>query len=662
MSAEPRPRPGGNRNTFTGSMRSHMPMRRRPAVSTRPTTSPARLALGAALLASVIAAESASARKVMLHDSARMRSVREGFVGTPLGPSAAPAAVQLDHLRGTTLAAVAGGALVADADSGQLVLTGAGGVARARLAIGMTTGQLVVAPGGTRAYVADRGGDRIAVVDVVGDSLRLGRSFATATEPFGLALTPDGRTLLVTAVADRALVAYDAETGRERWRRPLASEPRGVAISPSGAQVLVAYLGTGTVERIVLGDGGATGSQHVALDTGTVAGSDTGRAFARNAFAVGYIGHGLAIIPHQLSTPMQAASGRENVGSYGGGFEPPITHRLAYLDDAGRQVALNLAISQPQALTWDEQRDVLYVAGYGADAITTVTRASQASAALGPRVTLPAGCGPTGLDVDADGRVLTWCALTRNVVTYRPPPTTPEEVARAGSAVAAPLQAGPVLTTSRLSKLAQRGLTLFRAGGDARLSSRGAMACANCHPEGRADGLSWRIESKALQTPLLSGRVAGTHPYKWDGGDKDLTTSLTSTMRRLGGAGLSKQDTRALAAYLSVIPAPRRPARAADQVARGRALFASDELGCQTCHNGAMRTDRTRHQFDSPGLPQVDTPSLIGLAVSAPYYHDGSAASLREVLTGTGLVHGMADSASLDDGAIGDLVAFLETL
>ena len=75
-----------------------------------------------------------------------------------------------------------------------------------------------------------------------------------------------------------------------------------------------------------------------------------------------------------------------------------------------------------------------------------------------------------------------------------------------------------------------------------------------------------------------------------------------------------------------------------------------------------MRTDRTRHQFDSPGLPQVDTPSLIGLAVSAPYYHDGSAASLREVLTGNGLVHGMADSASLDDGAIGDLVAFLETL
>jgi hypothetical protein len=48
--------------------------------------------------------------------------------------------------------------------------------------------------------------------------------------------------------------------------------------------------------------------------------------------------------------------------------------------------------------------------------------------------------------------------------------------------------------------------------------------------------------------------------------------------------------------------------------------------------------------------------------VSAPYYHDGSAASLREVLTGNGLVHGMADSASLDDGAIGDLVAFLETL
>ncbi|MEI4902565.1 c-type cytochrome, partial [Klebsiella pneumoniae] len=75
-------------------------------------------------------------------------------------------------------------------------------------------------------------------------------------------------------------------------------------------------------------------------------------------------------------------------------------------------------------------------------------------------------------------------------------------------------------------------------------------------------------------------------------------------------------------------------------VARGEALFRSAAVGCASCHSGAKLTDRQGHNL-ARDLPESDTPSLIGVAASAPYFHDGSAASLDAVLGERGSVHGM---------------------
>jgi cytochrome c peroxidase len=59
----------------------------------------------------------------------------------------------------------------------------------------------------------------------------------------------------------------------------------------------------------------------------------------------------------------------------------------------------------------------------------------------------------------------------------------------------------------------------------------------------------------------------------------------------------------------------------------------------------------------------MDTPSLLGLAASAPYFHDGSAATLEMVLRDRASVHGMSEPAThLTDAQVADLTAFLETL
>jgi DNA-binding beta-propeller fold protein YncE len=628
--------------------------------------------LAAALSIAVVARDS-SARKMMPRDDFGSMVI-PGFDGPAIGGRSAPKVDAPAYLAGSSIAMVGNSSLVIDADSGELVLADEDGVVLARLAIGAESSQLVYDASAKRAYVADRAGDRIVQVDVGTDTLTKAGSMATPTEPFGVALSPDRKQLLVTTVADRTLTAYDTATGKQAWSHALAREPRGVAISPDGTQAAIGYLTTGTIELIDLADRSGT---HVTLDTpsqtGAVmirrtkrasgrgrpqqqglapTGGDSGRAFARNAFAVQFLGHGLTVAAHSLSTPIQGESFRENTGSYGGGFSPPITHRLAFLAGSEAQVGATISVHQPNAMAWDAQTDTLFVAGFGSDDVLVVDHASQADAKLAGQFAVGQKnpCGPQGLAVADDGTVNVWCSLSRTVAKMTRKDNT-----------ATFAQLGSALTKTQLTALQHRGKELFRMANDGRLSSRGALACASCHPEGRADGLSWRIEGQELQTPLLSGKVLDTHPYKWDGGDKDLNTSLSSTMRRLGGGGLPSADTKALAAFLEGMPAPRVPARGAEQVARGKALFET-ELGCATCHTGELRTDNEKHTLSSGTLADVDTPALVGIAYSAPYYHDGSAATLEALLADNALVHGMAETSAMTDAQVGDLVAFLETL
>ncbi|MCL4224885.1 MAG: c-type cytochrome [Myxococcales bacterium] len=607
------------------------------------------------------------ARKFIFHED-EVAPPSFALDGPALGAPRPPAGADVRapaHLAGGSLAALADGALVLDADSGELVRIDARGEPAARLAIAPDAAQLVVDRRAAIAYVSDRRGDGVVVVDVSAPAPRVRARWRTPAEPFGLALSPDGATLLVTTVADRTLIAFDTRAGAERWRRPLGAEPRGVAISPDGALALVTYLTSAHVDRIAL-DRPADAPRHaVALGTGRVTtvaarpdaidAATGGHRHPRAAFAARFVGNRVAIVPHQVSTPLQETGGRENVGSYGGGFEPPIHHALTFLAagdaEVPRTVAAQIAIHQPRALAWDPARDRLAVAGFGSDSLLVLDAASQAGvhhvadAALADRT-----CGPAGLAFADDGALLVWCAVSRRTARVT-----------VAARTAAQVSWGPVLTATRLSPLEHAGADLFRRGNDFRMSSRGAMACSSCHPEGRTDGLSWRIEGHTLQTPILAGRIADTHPYKWDGGDADLTISLTSTMRRLGGGGLRKDEVKALAAFVERAPPPRAPTRDPARVARGRTLYDSPELGCATCHGGARLTDRQRHPLASD-LAAVDTPSLIGLAASAPYYHDGSAATLEALLADRGLVHGMADLGDLTATQLADLVAYLETL
>ena len=611
---------------------------------------------------------------------------------TPVGGTRPPVVSGQTSSPGTTIAVFEGDVLVIDADSGMLVRSDAQGNKLAEVQIGPSAAQLVVDPDRAKVYVANRAGDRIEVVDVKRE-LRVERSFSTRTEPFGLALGSDGRTLLVTHVADQSLSAYDTTTGHEQWSLPLGPEPRGVALAQDGSEALVTFLTTGVVARIDLvaplglpkvdwvtidppvratsngfGHMRAHMKQGHASAEATPKNPDEGRSFARNAFAAAYVGHGVAVVPHQVSTPHLPTDGDfpAAASGYGGGdgFTAPISHRLAFLQmpdgDAGsvRTAFATTRVHQPRALAYHAAADTLYLAGYGSDELVAVADVSQTSVHLAWTSSVASGteaCGPTGLAIDeGDGSVVVFCSLSRKLVRVAP--------GEGGVRRATAVTRSPTLTKSRLSAAAQRGQALFRDGTNPRMSKQGAMACASCHAEARSDGLSWFLEGHQLQTPLLAGRLVGSHPFKWDGKDGTLQASLTNTVIRLGGTGIGAREANDLQAFLASMEPPRAPSVTdAPAVARGKALFESDQTGCANCHYGPLLTDQKRHAL-APDLGEVDTPSLIGLAHSAPYYHDGSASTLEALLRGNGNIHGMGRISRLDDVEIDDLVAYMKTL
>ncbi|MEZ5013712.1 MAG: cytochrome c peroxidase [Chitinophagales bacterium] len=81
----------------------------------------------------------------------------------------------------------------------------------------------------------------------------------------------------------------------------------------------------------------------------------------------------------------------------------------------------------------------------------------------------------------------------------------------------------------------------------------------------------------------------------------------------------------------------------------GMQLFFSDRLGCGNCHNGFLLTDnsyqcdgyfsdytadpgRERITFDPADIGKFRVPTLRNIALTAPYMHDGSVASLEDII------------------------------
>jgi cytochrome c peroxidase len=92
-----------------------------------------------------------------------------------------------------------------------------------------------------------------------------------------------------------------------------------------------------------------------------------------------------------------------------------------------------------------------------------------------------------------------------------------------------------------------------------------------------------------------------------------------------------------------------------------------ERAGCAVCHPPGRFTDQraydvgTHRAFDRPG-DTFDTPTLIELWRTAPYLHDGSAATVRDVLTTRNPKDQHGKTSHLTAQEVDDLYLYLLTL
>ena len=246
--------------------------------------------------------------------------------------------------------------------------------------------------------------------------------------------------------------------------------------------------------------------------------------------------------------------------------------------------------------------------------------------------------------------------------------------------------------------------------------------CAGCHPDGHVDGRRHPSKRNRFYSMTKTCRgLLGTEPFLSIGepdtfagfADNILATHAQGALDapdsydqypvslRLRQASryvtvtLSPQETRAaLAAYLPHIPVEPSPFEPVDRRAlapderRGLATFRDRCSGCHQLlpatgadHGPApsalepllrdarlVLTSALRYDVGTPVLGDGGNcpPSLRGVWSAAPYFNDGSAATLEDVLRRTdpaaSKVHAPTNAPSLSPGSQADLAAFLRTL
>jgi DNA-binding beta-propeller fold protein YncE len=119
----------------------------------------------------------------------------------------------------------------------------AGAIIRAIETAQDTSHMVVVSADARRAYVTNIGSGTTTAIDLV-EGRKLG-DVATGAGSEALALTPDGQELWVAARADGAIAIVDTSTLDVKARLPLPGVPIRIAMTPDGRTGLITCAGTG---------------------------------------------------------------------------------------------------------------------------------------------------------------------------------------------------------------------------------------------------------------------------------------------------------------------------------------------------------------------------------------------------------------------------------
>lgn len=589
---------------------------------------------------------------------------------------------------------------VADADHDRLTVidTASRSVVR-QTPLAKAPERVLVAPSGA-VYVTSRGARTVSRLSADGAAVEA--SATVGSEPVGLALSGDGAELLVANSMSGTVSVLDANSLEAKRELTVGGQPYALTATPDGKRLYVTDFSAGTVRLVDLQTGAlATLTLEQPTQAECAFGDIPQRTPAQPADVIlspegdrAYVAHvqsrtgadrggnaslRLAVAPAMSTIDTASDTVFQDPGravdaltgeplSTQPDFPPALLG--TNLDEGCRLVGGSTGMDAPSSLVIDGLGEWIFVADHNSNAVAIVAADGRSSPdfqvpSRGIADVVRVGARPTGIAVAGDLKQ----AWVHNSLDY----TVSLVENRDGRLVET---AVIPFDTSSLPEDVDRGRRLFYSAVDSRLTEPqfGGVSCSSCHPAGRTDGLSWVLPEgapsewlmvgttgrAARNTPTLWG-VTDTAPYHWDGAFADLPAFSHAMVTQMGGMGLDSRDVGDLTAYMKTITVPDNPAAgkaAPGLVARGESLFAAR---CDSCHQGAAMTDGQTHAVRSLDVKRLDTPSLKGLFASAPYLHDGSRATVRDVLTDARASIEAHDQRALSAGDLDALEAFLLT-
>ena len=567
---------------------------------------------------------------------------------------------------------------------------------------------LALSPGAGRLYVTGQRSGDLTVIDL--NPLRVTHRVRVCAEPVGVLVSPDERAVYVACAMDAAVVRVDALTRAVTGAARTPDKPWSLAWSGDGRALYASHLlgpGVSAIDPSSL----RVTATHALAPIPRAADARLPNGESRGLYDVTPRPNSLELwVPHLLlSTETAQRPVREGSAALELNFETTVFPAVSVLGDGGaraawmsvastgvdlatrRRFGLQHITSGPHALDFTPDGRWALVADANSDDVLVIDAARRVEAPQG-LVRPLGGRMPEGIVVAPDGRSA-WVDLrnTAAVAVLR--------LAEGPDGLAVTVDGAPIPRLARdpMPTELRLGQRVFFSANSAELpiTQNSWVACASCHVEGRSDAVTWRFKAGPRDTPSNAGGTRGTGPL--------LRTALRDSVadywriitEEQGGDGAAFRDDPTLRPALDAlqafvergIPSPVPPTLDPALVARGREIFHRPSVACATCHSGPLFTDSGDGTLAAPRLYDVgscntdarwpdrphatddgaprdacrfDTPGLRGVADSAPYLHDGSAATLRDVLERTRGRMGNIQGLSPDD--LDALVAYMRSL
>lgn len=518
--------------------------------------------------------------------------------------------------------------------------------------------------------------DLVIVLD--GSTGAIKHRIAVADEPYGIVSNKDGTRVYVTHEYPGKVSEIDPAQGKILRVLDAGSRPRGIALHPDEKRLFVCEFLSATMHAIELGQGKL-------VDTWKGQPSDN-------------LSRQLAIHPKRPKAYIPHIRSRTTVIDGTGSIFPQLTvYDLTPPTEGKRRKSFGMdtfngvyVVTNPweTAITSDGKKLFALYSGTDDMNICQVVDDDYKELERSGRAIVRVGKNPRAVRVSPDDA---------SVFVF----DSSDFAIRKLDCQTMALQGIAKLSKPHRSEEWIRGRVLWNSA-DSPMSSRRWVACSSCHPDGQPDGRVWSNPEGKRKTPHLGG-LAHTHPLHWSA-DRDEVQDFEYTIRSklMMGPGLLREsiqskknfkkteleertsgrsaDLDALAIYTnsftfnSLSPHALGEGKLTESALRGKALFSDAKVGCSTCHSGPFYSDSSLQSMKLHDVGtgasdasermgnSYDTPTLVGVYRTAPYLHDGTAPTLRDVLTTCNKSDKHGVTSHLGNSQIDDLVAFLQAL